>query len=53
MTENEMVGWHHQIRGHEFDQTPGNSEGHRSLECSSPGGHREWTQVNNNNSYKQ
>ena len=26
MTENEMVGWHHQLNGHEFEQTPGDSE---------------------------
>ena len=29
MTEDEMVGWHHQLNGHEFVQTPGNSEGRR------------------------
>ena len=33
MTENEMVGWHHQINGHEFEQTPGDSEGQGSLAC--------------------
>ena len=27
MTENEMVGWYHQLNGHEFEQTPGDSEG--------------------------
>ena len=26
MAEDEMVGWHHQFKGHEFEQTPGNSE---------------------------
>ena len=26
-TKDEMVGWHHQLHGHEFEQTPGNSEG--------------------------
>jgi len=26
MTEDEMVGWHHQLNGHEFTQTPGDSE---------------------------
>ena len=25
--EDEMVGWHHQLNGHEFEQTPGDSEG--------------------------
>ena len=29
----EMVGWHHQLNGHEFEQTPGDSEGQRSLMC--------------------
>ena len=31
MTENEMVGWHHQLDGHEFDQAEGVAEGQRSL----------------------
>ena len=31
--EDEMVGWHHQLNGHEFEQTPGDSEGHRGLSC--------------------
>ena len=26
-TEDEMVGWHHQLNGHEFEQTQGDSEG--------------------------
>ena len=34
--EDEMVGWHHWINWHEFDQTPGDSEGHGSLVCCSP-----------------
>ena len=33
MTENEMVGWHHQFNGHEFEQTLGDSEGQGSLAC--------------------
>ena len=36
MTENEMVGWHHQLNGHEFEQALGVSEGQESLSCSSP-----------------
>jgi len=36
----EMVGWHHQLNGHEFEQTPGDSEGQRSLVCCSPWGHK-------------
>ena len=31
-----MVGWHHQLSGHEFEQTPGDSEGQGSLACRSP-----------------
>ena len=38
MTENEMVGWHHQLNGHKSDQIPGNSQGQRSLVCCSPRG---------------
>ena len=31
VTEEEMVGWHHRLNGHEFEKTPGDSEGQRSL----------------------
>ena len=31
-----MIGWHHQLTGHEFEQTPGDSEGQGSLVCHSP-----------------
>ena len=41
MTENEMVGWYHQLHGPKFEQTPGDSEGQRSLACCSPWGHEE------------
>ena len=41
MTENEMVGWHHQLKGHEFGQTPGDKEGQGSLVCCSPRGRKE------------
>ena len=40
-TEDEMVGWHHWLNGHEFEQTPGDSEGQGSLACCSPWGHKE------------
>ena len=40
MTEDEMVGWHHQLNGHEFEQALGNSAGQGSLACCSPWGHR-------------
>ena len=36
MTEGEMVGWHHWLNGHEFEETPGDSEGPGSLACCSP-----------------
>ena len=38
MTEDEMVGWHHQFNGHEFEQTLGDGEGQGSLVCCSPWG---------------
>ena len=41
MTEDEMVGWHHQLNGHELEQTLGDGEGQGSLACCSPWGHRE------------
>ena len=41
MTEDEMVGWHHRLNGHESEQIPGDSEGQGSLACCSPWGHRE------------
>ena len=35
-TEDEMVGWHHQLDGHELEQAPGDGEGRGSLACCSP-----------------
>ena len=35
MTEDEMVGWHHRLNGHEFEQAPGDGEGQGSLVCCS------------------
>ena len=37
-----MVGWHHQLNGHEFEQVPGDGEGQGSLACCSPWGCKEW-----------
>ena len=53
MTEDEMVGWHHQLNGHKFEQAPGDGEGQGSLAYCSPWGCKEsdtteW--LNNNNS---
>ena len=52
MTEDEIVEWHHQLNGHEFEQTPGDGEGQGSLVCCSPWGQKESDmnkQLNNNN----
>ena len=40
-TEDEMVGWHHRLGGHEFEQAPGIGDEHGSLACCSPWGHQE------------
>ena len=50
-TENKMAGWHHQTNGHEFEQTPGDSEGQGSLVSCSPWGRKQsdTTQQLNNN----
>ena len=40
-TEGEMIGWHHQLNGHEFEQTQRASEGQGSLACYSPWGRKE------------
>ena len=53
-TEDEMVGWHHRLDGHEFEQTLGDGEGQGSLACCSQWDRKdsdttEW--LNNNNSY--
>ena len=41
MTEDEMVGWHHQLNGHGFGWTLGVGDGQGGLECCSPWGHKE------------
>ena len=40
MTEDEMVGWHHRLDGHKFEQALGVGDGQGSLVCYSPRGHR-------------
>ena len=42
MTEGEMVGWHHWLSGHEFEQAPRDGEAQGSLACCTPWGHKEW-----------
>ena len=54
MREDEMVGWHHQLYGHEFEQAPGVGDGRGGLVCCSPWGRKEsdkteqlnWTELN-------
>ena len=46
-----MVGWHHLLNGHEFEHTPGDTEGQGNLACCSPWGCKEvdmTEQLNNN-----
>ena len=55
MTEDKMVGWHHQLDGHEFEQAPRDGEGQGSLTCCSPWGHKEsdtTEQLNNNLNFR-
>ena len=44
MTEDEMVGWHHRLNGHEFEQTAGDNEGQGGLVCWSPWDRKESTE---------
>ena len=41
MAEDEMVGWHHRLHGHEFEQAPGVNDSQGSLACCNPWGHKE------------
>ena len=53
MTEDERVGWHHQLNGHEFEQTLEDSKEQGSLACCSLWGHKALNttlQLSNNNS---
>ena len=52
MIEDEMVGWHYQLDGHEFEQASGVGDGQGSLACCTPWGCKEsdttdWTELNN------
>ena len=55
MTEDEMVGWHHQLNGHEFEEALGDGEGQGGVVCCSPWVHKELDmteQLNNNNYHR-
>ena len=41
MTEDQTIGWHHLLNGHEFEQAPGDGEGQGSLACCCPRGFKE------------
>ena len=41
-TEDEMIGWHHQLNGHESEQAPGVGDGQGTLACFRPWGHKDW-----------
>ena len=45
MTEDEMVGWHHRLDGHEFEQAPGVSDGQGGMVCAVSGVTKSWTQM--------
>ena len=45
MTEDEMIGWYHQLSGHKSEQTPRDSEGQGSLVCCSPWGWKSQTRL--------
>ena len=56
MKEDEMVGWHHQLNGHEFELALGVDDGQGGLTCCSPGGCKELDRtelLNNNNKLPQ
>ena len=41
MTEDAMVGWHHRLDAHEFEQVKGDGDGQGGLACCSPWGHKD------------
>ena len=44
MTEDKLVGWHHRLDGHEFEQAPGDSKGQGSLACCHSWGFKDMTE---------
>ena len=45
MTEDEMVGWHHQLQGYEFEHTPGVGDGGEAWRAAIHGVTKSWTQL--------
>ena len=52
-TDDEMVGWHHQFNGQEFEQTSSDSKGEGSLACCTPWGHKEVSMTERLNNKKR
>ena len=52
ITEDEMIGWHHRLKGHELEQSLENGEGQGSLECCSPWCHSVGHDLGLNNNSK-
>ena len=46
MTADEMVGWHHQLKGHESEPTPGDGEGQEDWLLQAMGVAKSWTRLN-------
>ena len=46
MTEDEMVGWHHQLNGHEFGWTPGVGDGREAWRAAVHGAAKSWARLN-------
>ena len=53
MTEDKMVGWHHQLNGYEFEQVPGVGDVQGSLACCHPWGHKELDMIELQNSTEE
>ena len=47
MTEDEMVGWHHRLNGHEFEQAPGVGDDKEAWPAAVHGVSKSWTQLSN------
>ena len=53
VAEDEMVGWHHRLNGHEFEQAPGDGDGQGSPACCSPRGRKELDMTEQLNNKKE
>ena len=47
MTEDEIIGWHHQLYGHEFEQVPGADDGQEAWHAAVHGVAKGWTRLRN------